>query len=202
MPIFVCIICQSGDNSSRILLINSRCTRLAYREENPKVVSVLNMLIRHEHPKEARVMYKRILLPLDGSPLAEQALPHAIAVGERFQSELVLLRVLTPLPRPPETAEKALQRAEKATIVVVREYLERVAASVQEHGITVQMITVEGRPHLQIIRYAETNQVDLIVMCTRGQSGLSRWMMGSVTDRVVRGAGVPVLLVRAQKKET
>ena len=146
-------------------------------------------------------MYKRILLPLDGSPLAEQALPHAIAIAERFQSELVLLRVLVPLPRPPTTAEAALQKAEEAMAVFVREYLERVAAGVQEHGITVQMITVEGRPHLQIIQYAETNQVDLIVMCTRGQSGLSRWLMGSVSDRVVRGASVPVLLVRAQKRD-
>ena len=147
-------------------------------------------------------MYKRILLPLDGSPLAEQALPHAIAIAERFQSELVLLRVLIPLPRPPTTTEAALQRAEKAMAAFAREYLERVAAGVQERGIMVQTITIEGRPHLQIIQYAETNQVDLVVMCTRGQSGLSRWMMGSVSDRVVRGASVPVLLVRAQKKET
>ncbi len=148
-------------------------------------------------------MYKRILLPLDGSPLAEQALPHAIAIAERFQSELLLLRVLIPLPRPTTTTtEAAIKRAEKATAVFVREYLERIAAGVQESGITVQMITIGGRPHLQIIQYAETNQVDLIVMSTRGQSGLSRWMMGSVSDRVVRGAHMPVLLVRVQKKET
>ncbi|MCJ7703046.1 MAG: universal stress protein [Anaerolineales bacterium] len=146
-------------------------------------------------------MYNRILVPLDGSHLAEQALPHAIAIAERFQSELVLLQVSIPLPRPPATAEAALQRAEKARAVLVREYLERVAAGLQEHGITVQTITIEGRPHLQIIQYAETSQIDLIVMCTRGQSGLSRWMMGSVSDRVARGADVPVLLVRAQEKE-
>ena len=146
-------------------------------------------------------MYKRILLPLDCSSLAEQALPHAIAIAKRFQSELVLLRVLIPLPRPPTTAEAALQRVEKTMAVFVHEYLERVAASVQERGITVQMVTIEGRPHLQIIQYAETNQVDLIVMCTRGQSGLSRWLMGSVSERVMRGASVPVLLVRAQKRD-
>ena len=147
-------------------------------------------------------MYKRILIPLDGSPLAEQALPHAIAIAECFQSELILLQVLVPLPRPPTTTEAAVRKAEKATAIHVHEYLERVAAGVQEHGITVQIITVEGRPHFQIIQYAETNQVDLIVMCSRGQSGLSRWMIGSVSDRVMRGANVPVLLVRAQKKET
>ena len=147
-------------------------------------------------------MYNRILLPLDGSPLAEQALPHAIAIAERFQSELILLRVLIPLPKPLATAEAAIQRAEKERTVFVREYMEGVAADVQDHGVTVQVITNGGRPHLEIIQYAETNQVDLIVMCSRGQSGLSRWMMGSVSDRVVRGADVPVLLVRAQKKET
>jgi nucleotide-binding universal stress UspA family protein len=146
-------------------------------------------------------MYKRILLPLDGSHLSEQALPHAIAIAECFQSELVLLRVLVPLPRPPTTAEAAILRAEEATVILVHEYLEHVAASVQEHGITVQVITTEGRPHFQILQYAETNEVDMIVMCSRGQSGLSRWMIGSVADRVMRGANVPVLLVRSQKKE-
>jgi nucleotide-binding universal stress UspA family protein len=55
-----------------------------------------------------------------------------------------------------------------------------------------------GTPHDQILTYAETNDIDLIVICTRGQSGfLSRWLMGSVSDRVVRGARVPVLVVRA-----
>ncbi len=147
-------------------------------------------------------MYERILLPLDGSPLAEQALPHAIVMAERFHSEMILLRVLIPLPKPPTTTEAALQRAAEEMAIFAREYLDRVAASVQEHGITVQMVTVGGRPHWQIINYAETNQVDLIVMCTRGQSGLSRWLMGSVSDRVVRGANVPVLMVRAQKEET
>ncbi len=66
-------------------------------------------------------MYKRILLPLDGSPLAEQALPHAVAIGERFQSELVLLRVLIPLSRPPTAPAAALQRAEGATTAFARE---------------------------------------------------------------------------------
>jgi nucleotide-binding universal stress UspA family protein len=147
-------------------------------------------------------MYKRILLPLDGSPLAEQALPHATAIAECFQSELVLLRVLVPLSRPPTTADAALRRAEQAAVVYSREYLDRVVTVVQERGITVQRDTVEGRPHFQIIQYAETNQIDLIVMSTRGQSGLSRWLMGSVSDRVVRGANVPVLMVRARKIES
>ncbi|TET82852.1 MAG: universal stress protein, partial [Anaerolineales bacterium] len=147
-------------------------------------------------------MYKRILIPLDGSPLAEQALPHAIDLAERFHSELILLRVLIPLPRPPTTAEASLKRAAEEAAIFAREYLDRVSDGLQERGITVQTVTIEGRPHWQIPQYAETNQVDLIVMCTRGQSGLSRWLMGSVSDRVVRGANVPVLMVRGQKIES
>lgn len=146
-------------------------------------------------------MYNRILIPLDGSPLAEQSLPHAIAIAECFKSELILLQVLIPLPSPPTTTEAAILRAEEATAIIVHEYLESVAAKVQDQGITAQVITFGGRPHFQILQYAETNHVDMIVMCSRGQSGLSRWMIGSVADRVMRGANMPVLLVRAQEKE-
>ena len=151
--------------------------------------------------QETRVMYKRILLPLDGSPLAEKALPHAIAIAERFQSEIILLRVLIPLPRSPSTKEAALKRAEKTTAVFVTDYLEHIAARVQEGGITVESIVIEGRPHTEIIQYAESNHIDLIVMCTRGESGFSRWLIGSVADRVMRGANVPVMMVRGQKLE-
>jgi nucleotide-binding universal stress UspA family protein len=79
-------------------------------------------------------MYKRILIPLDGSPLAEQALPHAVALAEHFHSELILLRVLIPLPSPPTTTEAALQRATEEMAILAREYLDRVAASAQELG--------------------------------------------------------------------
>ena len=147
-------------------------------------------------------MYKRILLPLDGSALAEQALPHAIAQAERFQAELVLLRVLEPLPRDHGVSPEAIRRAEELTTTLAGEYLEGIAARVQEHSISAQVVTIEGRPHVGILQFAETNQADLIVICTRGRSGFSRWLMGSVADRVVRGASVPVLLVRSSQEKT
>lgn len=145
-------------------------------------------------------MYKRILLPLDGSALAEQALPYAIAQAEGFGAELILLRVLEPIaPKDPIVPKAAIKQVEEMTRVWAHEYFERVAARAQEHGIAVQMVVVEGRPHTEIVQFVESNQVDLIVICTRGQSGFSRWLMGSTADRVVRGASVPVLLVRAAK---
>jgi nucleotide-binding universal stress UspA family protein len=145
-------------------------------------------------------MYKRILLPLDGSALAEQALPYAIAQAERFGAELILLRVFEPIaPKNALVPREAARRAEERTKAWTQEYLERVAARVQEHGIPVQVVTVEGHPRTEIVQFAESNQVDLIVISTRGQSGFSRWLMGSTADRVMRGASVPVLLVRAAK---
>jgi nucleotide-binding universal stress UspA family protein len=146
-------------------------------------------------------MYKRILLPLDSSALAEQALPHAIAQAERFGAELILLKVLEPLPAH-SMSPSARRLAEELSTQLAHEYLEGVAAGLQQTNIAVQAITVEGQPHRQIVQFAEENAVDLIVMSTRGQGGLTRWLMGGVADRVVRGAPVPVLLVRATEAKT
>jgi nucleotide-binding universal stress UspA family protein len=143
-------------------------------------------------------MYKRILVPLDGSSLAEQALPHGIVHATHFAAELVLLRVLEPLPGL-SMASPARKQAEEWLADQAREYLEALAASIPE-GIQVETALSEGRPYLEIVRFADESQVDLIVMSTRGQSGWSRWLLGSVTDRVVRGATVPVLLVCATKE--
>jgi nucleotide-binding universal stress UspA family protein len=144
-------------------------------------------------------MYKCVLLPLDGSGLAEQALPHAVVQAKNSEAELVLLRVVETLEEPPAMWMSAIKREEELMKATAQEYLERIAAQVEGHSIRTRAVTIEGRPHIEIARFAEENQVDLIVMCTRGHSGLSRWLMGSVADRVVRGASVPVLVVRARK---
>jgi nucleotide-binding universal stress UspA family protein len=80
---------------------------------------------------------------------------------------------------------------------LARDYLERVAAGIRERGTEVKVVVTEEAPAAAITQYAETNQVDLIALCSRGRTGPSRWLMGGVADRIVRGARVPVLLVRA-----
>jgi nucleotide-binding universal stress UspA family protein len=147
-------------------------------------------------------MYKRLLVPLDGSKLAEQTLPHAAAQAERFGAEIVLLKVLGPLPEPSMAGRGAVRSAEEASAQLAQDYLEGVAAGLREQGLPTQAVTVEGRPYVEIIRFAEEKDVDLIVMSTRGYSGLSRWLLGSVADRVVRGATVPILLVQAQGEDS
>jgi nucleotide-binding universal stress UspA family protein len=144
-------------------------------------------------------MYKRILLPLDGSAIAEQALPHAIAIVCRFQAELILMRVLVPAFERPIMYIKHIEQSEKEHLILAQEYLDGVATYIKaENIIKVQTMTAQGIPHEEIVRFAEENSVDLIVICSRGQSGISRWLMGSVADRVCRGVNAPVLLIRAR----
>ena len=145
-------------------------------------------------------MYKRIVVPLDGSSLAEQALPHAVAQAAQFGAELILLKVLAPLPEVVFSAPAAVLNAAKMSGQLARDYLEDMAAGLWGQGIAVQVAVVEGEPYVQIIRYAEEQGTDMIVISTRGQSGFSRWLLGSVADRVVRGATVPVLLVRCREE--
>lgn len=144
-------------------------------------------------------------LGLDITPLIAGAGVVGVALGLGAQtlvkSEVILLR-LEPLPRDRGLSQAAIRRAEELTSTMARQYLEGIAARVQERGIPAQVFIIEGRPHAEILQFVETNQVDLIVICTRGRSGFSRWLMGSVADRVVRGASVPVLLVRASEEGT
>ena len=139
-------------------------------------------------------MYTRILLPLDGSDTAERAVPHATRQAERFRAQLILLRAVEPIlyARSLEALDDVVQQR----LDWARDYLESVATEARERGIPVKTVVMEEAPHVAITQYAETNQVDLIVLSSRGLTGPSRWLMGSVADRVVRGARVPVLLVK------
>jgi nucleotide-binding universal stress UspA family protein len=151
--------------------------------------------------EEVDVTYRRILLPVDGSAMAEQALPYAITQAQRFGAKLILLRVLESFPYVRGMSPTDLAEIRRQSHEWTQAYFDRVTASLQDQGIPVETVVLEGRPGALITEYAEANQVDLIVLCSRGRSGLSRWLMGSVADRVVRGATVPVLLVRAQQIE-
>ena len=143
-------------------------------------------------------MYRRILLPLDGSPLAEQALPHSACLAERFQAELILLKALVPLASKLSAPPAAVKKAEEVTRVLAREYLERVATSVLERNISVKTALMMDQSHTGIIRFAEVNCIDLIVMSTGDHSWYSRLFQTSIADRIVRGTNIPVFLIRAQ----
>jgi nucleotide-binding universal stress UspA family protein len=146
---------------------------------------------------------RRILVPLDGSPVAEQVLPPATSTARAFGAEVVLFQVpivcvadsllgelFLPLYGDLETAQQ-----ESAA------YLSRVADQVEHQGVRVSTATQIGGVAQSILEYAEANRIDLIAMCTHGRTGMGRWTLGSVSDRVLRGGRVPMLLVRARGGE-
>ncbi len=142
-------------------------------------------------------MYKKILAPLDGSELSETILEHVKAVATGCQvPEVVLLRVIEPLSplAYTETSVEALANAEKADDKEAKDYLTKVAGDLKKEGIAAQTATALGMPADKILEFVDESKADLIVMCTHGRSGVSRWVFGSVADRIIRHSPVPVLI--------
>jgi nucleotide-binding universal stress UspA family protein len=143
---------------------------------------------------------RRILVPLDGSSVAEQILPTVVTVARAMGGELILFQIpiahvtgwmtgewYLPVQGALDTAEEDAQA-----------YLSTVAGRLKEQGLDMATATAIGSVADCIVEYAEVNHVDLIAMCTHGRTGLARWALGSVADRVLRAGGKPILLVRAQ----
>ena len=143
-------------------------------------------------------MFKRILVTLDGSPLSEQALEKAVQIAETSQAELTLLRVVTPLLksyRAGMATVSAIETTEKQLVEMAQTYLDDIAEGIREKGLPVHTVTELGTPYRKIVNYVEEHDIDLVVMSTRGETGLTRWLLGSVTDHVVRGVSIPVLVI-------
>ena len=140
-------------------------------------------------------MYEKILVPLDGSELAEVALPYAEELAGRLGSEGTLLYVS-------ESAEDQyhhmhqfyLQKMVEAT----KRGADRYLGKPEGKAIKVESATVVGNPAEEIVDYADKEDIGLIVMATHGRSGIRRWSLGSVADKVVRATKQPVALIRAK----
>ncbi len=163
--------------------------------------------------------YQRIVVPLDGSELAEQVLPYMMALihppafplegGQRGVTRVFLVSVLTPglgertvallTSYPPglRLATPALQQAE----VQLQAYLRSVAAALRERGAMVHTVIRQGAPADEILAYAAEVEADLICMTTHGLSGVSRWVYGNVAGKLLQGARCPVLLVRPRPEQ-
>ena len=147
-------------------------------------------------PAEPRI--GTVVLPLDGSRLSEQAVPHAMALSKALDARVdVLIAVNSPAYEPirypvPEAYPTDLNAR-------AGEYAAGVVARLETAGIPAGASTIEDDPAGAITETAETTPDSIVVMSTHGRSGLKRWMLGSVADKVVRHSGRPVLLVRARE---
>jgi nucleotide-binding universal stress UspA family protein len=138
-------------------------------------------------------MFKRILVCLDGSDLAEHVLPHVSEMVEQGPTKVVLLKVL------PETIGGVTGVSQKTPWTMQQragEYLRGLASPLEAAGIEVSCVTMLGKAEEVIVRYARENQVDLIAMATHGRGGLQNTLFGSVAQHVLRESGLPMLLIR------
>ena len=149
-------------------------------------------------------MYSRILVPLDGSELAEQVLPYVRLIAQRMQSPIDLIRTFSlsiPELHDPVHAHY-LEQITSSFPAQAEAYLEKVKTTLQDLGVPVSSIVQEGEPPLHIVSEAKKKPDTLVAMSTHGRSGISRWVLGSVMDRVLHGTTNPLLVVRARSDGT
>lgn len=149
-------------------------------------------------------MFEKILVPLDGSPLAESILPYVKVLAKGLGSQVLLLHAAEASSldhRDPELEPYTAQTLERIR-PLAESYLERVTQELRRDGIQAEAKLVQGRAEEEIEGCAEGEGVDLIAMSTHGRSGLARWVVGSTADRVLRSVECPLLLVRPRDEET
>ncbi|BCX04884.1 MAG: universal stress protein [Candidatus Roseilinea sp.] len=152
----------------------------------------------------ATLDFKKILVPLDGSQFAEGALPYARMLAECSGGQIELLRIAVHPSSYVYVSDPAtLASLYDSDRAHCEEYLQKVAAGLQAAtSITVTTAVLEGPVADAILDRAEETNADLIVMSTHGRSGMERWLLGSVAEKVVRGAKIPVMLVRPKQTGT
>ena len=141
-------------------------------------------------------MYKSILVPLDGSSLAEAILPEIEKVASFMQARIMLLRVCRAHVFPGKDPTKA-------EVEVVREaeaYLNKIVDELKAKGFDADAHVRYGDVAEEILTHSRRNEIDLISMSTHGRSGLGRWLLGSVAEKILRHSDKPVLLLRAAEK--
>jgi nucleotide-binding universal stress UspA family protein len=155
-----------------------------------------------EQPPAAAPTLRRIMVTLDGSALARQALPFACDLARRAGSELVVLTVAPMLSWSGAELITTVQEADEEAVRLrarLQDELAPFAPALREHGVKVVPVATFGvSAAAVIIGEAEDRGADLIVMATHGRSGLGRWALGSVADKVLHGTSTPLLVIRAR----
>ena len=149
---------------------------------------------------------KKILVPLDGSDLAERALQPALALAEAVQANVLLLRMVAgrePLPEAMtpvgDQVEAALSAAGSVEQTEAEDYLQRVHREHDNGRLAVDVQATSGDIADAIVSYADAHEIDLIIMSSHGRSGIGRWLHGSVAEKALRGANCATLIVRQKQ---
>ncbi len=145
-------------------------------------------------------MYKKILVPLDGSELSKKALDHAEKLAKTFDAEIILFQVVPfmPIYGSPELVTPLI--VDEKQKEVAERYLTNLAEEMKKRGHKVtSMVRTGQQVAVEIIDFAKERGADLIVMCTHGRSGITRWVLGSVAHKVLTRAETPILLIHLKR---
>jgi len=168
------------------------------------------LLVRAGIPEESTYdewPRRTILVPLDGSELAESVLPHVEALAKRRGAEPVDVALISVCEPPaisfayseammPLDWDKRVEQEKAICKRASRRYLSRIEKQLKDVGLRVRSDVLVGHPAEEILRFADENHVDLILMSTHGRSGIRRWARGSVAEKVLVGVSSPILMVR------
>lgn len=147
-------------------------------------------------------MTRRILHPSDFSAASSAAFKKAIDMAKSSRAQLIVVHVISPtLPMPPGdgyVSPKVYEDLAASTRAWARKHLDKLLASAKKSGVRAKRFLLDGVPHEQIVRFAKSRRVDLVVVGTHGRSGLAKLFLGSVAGRVVTAASCPVLTVKGR----
>jgi nucleotide-binding universal stress UspA family protein len=188
-----------GRSGIRRWYVGSVADKVLHTCKNPMLV-IKGSEDGQSHEGTANV--KRLLVPLDGSPLAELALPHAVVLAKALNADIDLMRVYTALTHA-YYGEGFIPNYEEMTETFRREaseYLEEKASMLKEEGLShVKCIIEEGDAAAEIIDVAHKMKENLVAMCSHGRSGIGRWVLGGTADRVIRYSEDPIVVIRASE---
>ncbi|CAB3288320.1 UspA domain protein [Methanocaldococcus lauensis] len=145
-------------------------------------------------------MYKKIVVPTDGSDVSIEAAKHAIVIAKKFDAEIYAIYVVDVSPFVGIPAEGTWELISEVLREEGEEALKKIKKMAEDNDVEVHTEMIEGVPAKEIVEYAEKKEADLIVMGTTGKTGLERILLGSVAERVIKNAHCPVLVVKKPKK--
>ncbi len=148
-------------------------------------------------------MFKKILVPLDGSKMSEATLPHVRALAQTYSAEVFIIQITEPLrPALYPQGVALLEPVVRELRAEANAYVHRMAMTLNDLGIHTHAEVIDAVDVANVIlSYAEDKGVDLIALSTHGRSGMSRWLLGSIADKVAHSAKVPLLLIRPELSE-
>lgn len=134
-------------------------------------------------------MFDRILVPLDGSIIAEQVFPAVSELADGFSPEIHLVGV----------CETGVMEEKNSYQAYLNNKLEQLKNSLAKSQASVKLVVLEGKPAEKILKYAEVEKIELMIMSSHGRSGIMPWSLGSTVNKVINKAGIPLIVIRAKE---